>query len=104
MNEISIKVNIAGRVYPLTIDSAQESVIRNAEKKIEESLAVFQQSYAVKDKQDLLAMAALQVASAPQPHPEKVVETVVERVEIEVPTNINPELNQLEALVDSYLI
>jgi hypothetical protein len=33
-----------------------------------------------------------------------VVETVVERVEIEVPTNINPELNQLEALVDSYLI
>jgi hypothetical protein len=33
-----------------------------------------------------------------------VVETVVERVEIEVPTNINPELSQLEALVDSYLI
>lgn len=103
MNEVSIKVNIAGRIYPLTVDSAQEPVIRNAEKKIEESLNVFQQNYAVKDKQDLLAMAALQVASAPAPAPEKIIEKVVERIEVPVPITMDAELNQLESLLDQYL-
>ena len=105
MSEVSIKVNIAGRTYPLTVSSSEETAIRQAEEKIEQSINIFQQNYAVKDKQDLLAMAALQVASAqqvpPAPVVEKVVETVVER--IEVPSDITPELSQLENLVDSYL-
>jgi cell division protein ZapA (FtsZ GTPase activity inhibitor) len=103
MNEVSIKVNIAGRIYPLTVDSSQEPNIRNAEKKIEESLNVFQQNYAVKDKQDLLAMAALQVASAPAQAPEKIIEKVVERIEVPVPVSMDAELNQLESLLDQYL-
>ncbi|MFY7707796.1 MAG: cell division protein ZapA [Flavobacteriales bacterium] len=103
MNEISIKVNIAGRSYPLTISSEQEDAIRKAEQKIEASLETFQKNYAVKDKQDLLAMTALQVATATTPVVETktVIEKVVERVE--VPLDLSSELAQLEALVDQYI-
>jgi cell division protein ZapA len=103
MNEISIKVNIAGRSYPLTINSEQEDAIRKAEQKIEASLETFQKNYAVKDKQDLLAMTALQVATATTPVVETktVIEKVVERVE--VPVDLSSELAELEALVDQYI-
>jgi cell division protein ZapA len=63
MSDLSIKVNIAGRVYPLTIDKEEEEVVRKAAAKIEESIHLFQKNYAVKDKQDLLAMSALQLAT-----------------------------------------
>lgn len=100
MNEISLKVTIAGRTYPLTVAPEQEDIIRKAEKKIEDSLSVFQRNYAVKDKQDLLAMAALQIASAGT---ETVVEKVVERVEVPVQNDMSDELYRLENLLDSYL-
>ena len=63
MSELSIKLNIGGRVYPLTIDRSEEEVIRKAAKVIEENMRVFQANYAVKDKQDLLAMTALQMST-----------------------------------------
>jgi cell division protein ZapA len=63
MSELSIKLNIGGRVYPLTIDRSEEEVIRKAAKEIEENMRVFQANYAVKDKQDLLAMTALQMST-----------------------------------------
>jgi len=103
MNEISIKVTIAGRTYPLTVSSEQVDAIRRVEKQIEDSIAVFQKNYAVKDKQDLLAMAALQVATAPATPPQTIIEKVVERVEVPVNQDITPELEPLENLLDSYL-
>ncbi|MCC6599544.1 MAG: cell division protein ZapA [Crocinitomicaceae bacterium] len=107
MNEVSIKVNIAGRAYPLTVEKSEEPLIRKAEQQIEESIKMFQQNYAVKDKLDLLAMAALQVASRKQAPAEtiveKVVETVVERVEVPVAIDLTPDLLSLENLLDSYL-
>jgi len=63
MSEFSIKVTIAGRTYPLTVKRDEEEAVRKAAKEINESVKVFQDNYAVKDKQDLLAMIALQVAS-----------------------------------------
>lgn len=63
MSELSIKLNIGGRVYPLTIDRSEEEIIRKAAKVIEENLRIFQENYAVKDKQDLLAMTALQMST-----------------------------------------
>jgi predicted RNA-binding Zn ribbon-like protein len=106
MSEISIKVSIAGRTYPLTLGSAEELNIRQAEAAIEESIQTFQKSYAVKDKQDLLAMASLQMAAGAiknrEPRIEKVVEKVVER--IEVPVDLSPALLQLESRLDQYLV
>jgi cell division protein ZapA (FtsZ GTPase activity inhibitor) len=63
MSDLSIKVTIAGRVYPLTINREEEESVRLAAKRIEDSIKLFQQNYAVKDKQDLLAMTALQLAT-----------------------------------------
>lgn len=63
MSEISIKVNIGTRTYPLTVKPEEEDVIRQAAKNINDSIKNLQENYAVKDVQDLLAMTALQLAT-----------------------------------------
>lgn len=61
--KLKIKLSIADRVYPLTIPIEQEEGLRKATKKIEVMIKQFEESYAVRDKQDVLAMCALQFAS-----------------------------------------
>ena len=63
MDKLKIKVSIAGRIYPLTIKREEEELIRKAATKIEDIVKQFESNYAVKDKQDLLAMCALQLSS-----------------------------------------
>ncbi|WBL23581.1 MULTISPECIES: cell division protein ZapA [unclassified Zunongwangia] len=62
-DKLKIKISIADRVYPLTIDPRQEEGLRKAAKKIEAMIKQFEKSYAVRDKQDVLAMCALQFAA-----------------------------------------
>ena len=62
-DKLKIKLSIADRVYPLTIQAQQEEGLRKAAKKIEAMIKQFEQSYAVRDKQDVLAMCALQFAA-----------------------------------------
>ncbi len=62
-DKLKIKISIADRVYPLTIQPSQEEGLRKAAKKIEATIKQFEQSYAVRDKQDVLAMCALQFAA-----------------------------------------
>lgn len=59
----SIKVSIAGRNYPLTVAPNEEEFVRKAASKINDLLLSFQDNFSVKDKQDLLAMAALQITT-----------------------------------------
>ena len=61
--QISVKIPVAGRVYPLTIAMDEEEAIRLAAKDIDESIAKLRATYAVRDIQDLLAMTALQAVS-----------------------------------------
>ena len=61
--QLKIKLSIANRVYPLTIAPSQEEGLRKAAKKIEVMISQFEQNYSVRDKQDVLAMCALQFAS-----------------------------------------
>lgn len=61
--QLKIKLSIANRVYPLTIAPSQEEGLRKAAKKIEAMITQFEQNYSVRDKQDVLAMCALQFAS-----------------------------------------
>ncbi len=61
--KLKIKLSIADRVYPLTVDMSQEEGLRSASKKIDAMIKQFEESYAVRDKQDVLAMCALQFAS-----------------------------------------
>ncbi len=61
--EISIKVTIGDRQYPLKIDAAEEESVRKAAKLINEKSKFYQENFSVKDKQDSLAMAALEFAT-----------------------------------------
>ena len=61
--KLKIKISIADRVYPLTVEPSQEEGLRSASKKIDTMIKQFEQSYAVRDKQDVLAMCALQFAA-----------------------------------------
>ena len=61
--KLKIKLSIAGRVYPLTVEMSQEEGLRSASKKIDIMIKQFEENYAVRDKQDVLAMCALQFAA-----------------------------------------
>jgi cell division protein ZapA len=45
------------------VEPSQEEGLRSASKKIDAMIKQFEQSYAVRDKQDVLAMCALQFAA-----------------------------------------
>jgi cell division protein ZapA len=62
--KLKINIVIAGRTYPLSVNTTQEEEgMRKAAASINQLIAKYEQSYAVSDKQDVLAMCALQFAS-----------------------------------------
>ena len=63
MSELSIKVTIGGRSYPLTIHRSEEERIRKAVSEIDKNIKELKNNYAVVDMQDLLAMTALEYAT-----------------------------------------
>ena len=63
MDKLSIKLHVANRIYPMKIERKSEEFIRNAIKTIEERLKFYEENYAIKDKQDLLAMCLIEYAS-----------------------------------------
>jgi|TARA_A100001011_G_scaffold265917_1_gene274872 cell division protein ZapA (FtsZ GTPase activity inhibitor) len=56
-----IKLNIGNRIYPLNVNTEQEELLRKAAKEINDMIIKYEKSYAVKDKQDSLAMCALEI-------------------------------------------
>jgi len=92
---LKIKVTIAGRVYPLKVKNAnEEEGMRKAAKHINSLVTKFEKNYAVSDKQDVLAMCALQFAS---------------RFEINAINNeqdlikATDKMNKMSALIDAHL-
>jgi cell division protein ZapA len=63
MKENSIQVKIAGRTYSPNVTKEEEERVVKAAGLINDRLEVFEKTYAVKDKQDLLAMCCLQFAT-----------------------------------------
>ena len=62
-DKLSIKVSIAGRIYPLTIERNEEENVRKAVKAINERVSDYEKNFDIKDRQDLLAMSSLFFAS-----------------------------------------
>jgi cell division protein ZapA len=60
MSEFSISITVADRPYKLVVEKEQEELFRNAAKLIDKRIKEYSGSYAFKDKQDLLAMVALE--------------------------------------------
>jgi cell division protein ZapA (FtsZ GTPase activity inhibitor) len=58
--QLSIKVQIAERFYPLKIKRTDEEKIRKAARLINDKVLQYKQRYTDKDSQDFMAMAALQ--------------------------------------------
>ncbi len=93
--KIGIKVTIGNRVYPLTIKGeGEEEGIRTAVDKINNLISKFEMNYAVRDKQDVLAMCALHFAS------QKEVQNVYNEMDAE---KIESKLREINELLDSQL-
>ena len=92
--KLRIKISIADRVYPLTVEPTQEEGLRSASKKIDAMIKQFEESYAVRDKQDVLAMCALQFAS--QVEQKQIDKTIDGEETIE-------RIKRLNLLLDQYL-
>jgi len=60
---LSVKVSIANRNYPLRLTAEEQEKVLRAAENINKRIKELEEVYAVKDKQDLLAMCALQFAS-----------------------------------------
>lgn len=56
MGELSIKIRISDRDYPMRVDASEEERIRVAGKLINEKLKHFREQFGIDDKQDLLSM------------------------------------------------
>ena len=93
-DKLSIKLHIANRIYPMKIERNSEEYIRNAVKKIESRLKFYEDNYAIKDKQDLLAMCLIEYASK--------FESVNNKNVVE-DDGLTEKLNEIEAILDKHI-
>ncbi|ALI98443.1 MULTISPECIES: cell division protein ZapA [Rufibacter] len=63
MSELSIRIKIADREYPMRVNEDEEERLRQAGKYLNERLRMFREEFGIHDKQDLLAMIALETAA-----------------------------------------
>jgi cell division protein ZapA len=86
MRELSIKIKIADREYPMTVKSEEEETVRKAGKLINERLKSYREKFGIDDKQDLLSMVAF--------------DAIVDRLGIEDNLNNNDEsvVNKIKSI------
>ncbi|MEE9409101.1 MAG: cell division protein ZapA [Polaribacter sp.] len=95
MDKLKINIVIAGRTYPLSVNNTKEEEgMRKAANAINKLISMYEQNYAVSDKQDVLAMCALQFASKMEIASLEKDSTNTEAIE---------KLKELTTLVDSHL-
>ena len=58
MEDLSIKIKIADREYPMKVKLTDEERVRMAGKLINEKINSYREQFGIDDKQDLLAMVA----------------------------------------------
>lgn len=58
MDELSVKIKIADREYPMKVKRMEEEKVRAAGKLINEKIKRYREQFGLDDKQDLLAMVA----------------------------------------------
>jgi cell division protein ZapA len=60
MEELSIKIRIADREYPMKVRRKDEERVRTAGRLINEKLKSYREQLGIDDKQDLIAMVAFE--------------------------------------------
>ncbi len=63
MSHVSVKVEIAGGIYPLKVKDEDEHSVKEAVELINQKISELEKTYGIKDKKDVLAMVALQLVS-----------------------------------------
>ena len=95
MGKLKINIVIAGRTYPLSVNNTKEEEgMRKAATAINKLISMYEENYAVSDKQDVLAMCALQFAS-------KAEITSLEKDSTE--REVVDKIKELTNMVDSHL-
>jgi cell division protein ZapA len=94
--KLSVKVAIANRLYPLMIDAEEEEAVRKAAKLINEKIKLYEEKYSVKDKQDLLAMCVLEMATQNKESENKNVAQTDDKENVE-------RLREIESFLSNYL-
>ena len=95
MAELSIRLKIGDREYPMKVSAADEEKIRKAGKIINERIRDYRNRFGINDKQDLLAMVAF--------------DCVVEQMENQVPSNqtedqaVSTKIDELNALLSKVM-
>ena len=91
---LKIKLTIADRVYPLSVAPEQEEALRASAQKIEAMIKQLEQNYAVRDKQDVLAMCALQYATELEQH---------RKNEKESSAHTTATIDQLNSMIEEHM-
>jgi cell division protein ZapA len=95
VEKLKINIVIAGRTYPLSVNNTKEEEgMRKAANAINKLIAIYEQNYAVSDKQDVLAMCALQFASKAE------ISSIENKT---TDKEVIQKLNELTNLVNSHL-
>ncbi len=94
MSNLSLKIKIADREYPIKAPASEEERLRNAGKAINDKLRMYKTQFGIDDKQDLLAMIAI--------------ECMVEKLRSEedkmgVTSVITEKIDRLDSLITSAL-
>jgi cell division protein ZapA len=86
MRELSIKIKIADREYPMTVKAEEEERVRKAGKLINERLKSYRERFVIDDKQDLLSMVAF--------------DALIDRLSVEdnIQTNDESALNKVQSI------
>jgi cell division protein ZapA len=83
MDELSIKIKIADREYPMKVKLSEEERVRAAGKLINEKIKSYRDRFGLDDKQDLLAMVAFDCVvdkMAEEENLQVIDKTIVEKV------------------------
>ncbi len=93
MDELSIRIKIAEREYPMKVKRTEEERMRVAGKLVNEKIKHYREKFGIDDKQDLLAMVAFDCLiekMADEENQQGIDQTVVDKIQ---------QLNQLVSQV-----
>lgn len=94
MENLSIKIKIGDREYPMKVKPEEEQRVRHASKRINEKLRAYREQLGIDDKEDLLAMVAFDCLVSLMKNEEQ---------SSEMDSNTENRLNQLEHLISEAL-
>ena len=91
MQHLKIKVTVANRVYPLTINRKDEEGVRKAVKTIEDRLKLYEAKFEARDTQDLLSMCLIEMA----------VKVFADDKKVKVDSRLEEKLLKIESIIDN---